>query len=303
MTHRRITDLSIAEGETGTVAPLIAGRQRCGVIEGVEVDFRHPDLPADDWEARPFWYVWGESPSHAGIIFPYEAAYGVAELRKLKAIDDSVPAVFALVGDKITVESVVPKIEDRRFDHPHDAQQRLAYLRIERPSGEVRYPAGPLTFYGTSQIKNGALRETFDHIVTRIVRQPTGIQRAYLDEGGAKAKFAKVKLPLGRVSGGAIRLGPVCEQVTVCEGLEDGLSLAQPGAGSVWVAAGASMLPAMQFPPAVRSVVIGADGDEAREREALKAGAAYAARGISVRIIRPLAGFKDFNAELQGAMS
>jgi DNA primase len=57
----------------------------------------------------------------------------------------------------------------------------------------------------------------------------------------------------------------------------------------------------MQFPAEVASVLIGADNDPAGEQAALQAAHAFAARGLSVRIIRPLSGYKDFNDELRGA--
>jgi DNA primase len=131
----------------------------------------------------------------------------------------------------------------------------------------------------------------------------TGIQRIYLcSDGKGKADLPKPKLSLGKVAGGAIRLGDLngAGMVTVCEGPEDGLSLLKMLGGPVWVAAGATMLPAMQFPPEVRSIVIGADNDPAGERAAHDAARAFAARGLFVRIIRPLDGFKDWNDELQG---
>lgn len=130
-----------------------------------------------------------------------------------------------------------------------------------------------------------------------------GIQRIYLrGDGKGKADLPKSKLSLGTVAGGAIRLGELdpSGMVTVCEGPEDGLSLLSMIGGPVWVAAGASMLPAMRFPPCVRSVVIGADNDAAGEQAARKAAQAFAMRGLSVRIIYPAAGFKDFNDELRG---
>lgn len=132
----------------------------------------------------------------------------------------------------------------------------------------------------------------------------TGIQRVWLaDDGLGKAAVPKPKLSLGRVRGGAIRLGEpdAAGAVTVCEGPEDGLSLLAMLGGPVWVAAGASLLPGMQFPRAVRSIVIGADNDAAGLRAAETAARAFAGRGLSVRIIRPLPGHKDFNDELRGA--
>lgn len=126
----------------------------------------------------------------------------------------------------------------------------------------------------------------------------SGIQRTYLTDAGTKAKVPTPKLSLGRVSGGAIRLAPVAAEVVVCEGAEDGLSLQQELGRAVWVAAGASMLAGMRFPPAVRSIVIGADNDVAGEREAAKAAAVFTERGLRVRIMRPPEGFKDFNETL-----
>lgn len=70
-----------------------------------------------------------------------------------------------------------------------------------------------------------------------------------------------MKFSLGRVLGGAIRLGPASRSLLVTEGLEDGLSLLQTLGRPVWVAAGAGMLPAMRLPDMVEAVVIGADND------------------------------------------
>ena len=140
--------------------------------------------------------------------------------------------------------------------------------------------------------------------VRDIAGRVTGIQRIWLaDDGQGKAAVPKPKLSLGRLRGGAIRLGDLdgSGAVTVCEGPEDGLSLAAIVGGPVWVAAGASFLPRMEFPPEVRSVLIGADNDPAGWEAADKAARAFASRGLAVRILRPLDGFKDFNDELRGA--
>lgn len=139
--------------------------------------------------------------------------------------------------------------------------------------------------------------------VRDVAGKVTGIQRIYLrGDGMGKADLPKAKLSLGTVAGGAIRLGELdaSGMVTVCEGPEDGLSLLSMIGGPVWAAAGASMLPAMRFPSCIRSVVIGADNDAAGEQAARKAAQAFAMRGLSVRIIYPAAGFKDFNDELRG---
>ena len=128
----------------------------------------------------------------------------------------------------------------------------------------------------------------------------SGIQRTYLAaDGNGKLAVSKPKLSLGRVSGGAIRLAPVSASLVVCEGLEDGLTLQQELGLAVWVAAGASMLPAMRFPDLVESVAIGGDADEPGRAAARKAAEAYALRGIASRVFFPVDA-KDFNDELMG---
>jgi DNA primase len=130
-----------------------------------------------------------------------------------------------------------------------------------------------------------------------------GIQRIWLaHDGQGKADVPKPKRSLGRVKGAAIRLGELdgSGAVTVCEGPEDGLSLLEMLGGPIWVAAGATFLPHMQLPPEVRSIVIAADNDPAGATAAQLAAQAFAERGLSVRIIRPLAAYKDFNDELRG---
>lgn len=126
-----------------------------------------------------------------------------------------------------------------------------------------------------------------------------GIQRTYLaPDGSGKASVPKAKLSLGRVSGGAIRLAPCAASLIVCEGLEDGLTLQQELGRSVWVAAGASMLPNMIFPAGVRSIAIGGDNDKAGQASARKAAETFAHRGIDSRVFFPVDA-KDFNQELQ----
>ena len=132
----------------------------------------------------------------------------------------------------------------------------------------------------------------------------TGMQRIFLaHDGQGKADVETPKRSLGKVKGGAIRLGDLDSSgtLTVCEGPEDGLSLLEMLGGPVWVAAGASFLSAMRFPPEVRSIVIGADNDPAGREAADKAAHAFADRGLAVRIIRPVSWAKDFNDELKGA--
>lgn len=128
-----------------------------------------------------------------------------------------------------------------------------------------------------------------------------GIQRTFLTADGRKLPVRDPKLSLGRVRGGAIRLAEPAEELVLCEGLEDGLSLAQelPGA-CVWAAPGAGMLASICLPPIVSSVIIAADNDAAGEQAARRAGERFASEGRHVRIMRPDPAFKDWNDQLRG---
>lgn len=132
---------------------------------------------------------------------------------------------------------------------------------------------------------------------------PIGIQRTYLNAAGTgKAAVPKPKLSLGHVRGGAVRLGHgSINGLMLTEGVEDALSLMQMEGRSAWAAAGAGMLPFMRLPPAVQSIVIGADADDAGRDAAKKAMEAFTAQGREVRIIYPLSPAKDFNQELMEA--
>jgi DNA primase len=130
----------------------------------------------------------------------------------------------------------------------------------------------------------------------------TGIQRTFLNEAGTgKASVPKPKLSLGRISGGAVRLAPVAGELALCEGIEDALTLQQELGIATWATAGVGNLLTLQLPHCVRSIVIGSDADATGEEGARKAAERFASEGRRTRIIRPLDGHKDFNAELMGA--
>lgn len=126
-----------------------------------------------------------------------------------------------------------------------------------------------------------------------------GIQRTFLAADGlGKAEVPKAKLSLGSVSGGAIRLGPMSEDVVLCAGVEDGLSLLQELGRSVWAVPGDSNLSSVCFPTPVRSVAIGGDNDRSGRDNAERAARAYDERGLDARAFFPPSE-KDFNDQLQ----
>lgn len=197
---------------------------------------------------------------------------------------------------------------------PIEGTPAAAYLRwrgitIDLPH-TLRFaqlPPPKIEGNGVLEANGPGLLPTMVAIVTDAAGELLGLQRTYLTQDGRKAATTdpkgKVKFSLGHVIGGSIQIGPPVASMIVCEGLEDGLTLAQGLGRSVWVAAGTSMLPQMAFPEVVRAVVIGADGDTGGKVAADKAAAAFTAQGLAVRIMPPKPPFKDFNAELMATIA
>jgi DNA primase len=183
----------------------------------------------------------------------------------------------------------------RRRGHSSAPPPSLRFARLKPPKDS-----------GVLAANGPGLLPALVAVVTGPDGTPAGIQRIYLTSDGRKAASTdgKVKFSLGFVRGGAIRLGPALDHGLVLSGsVEDGLSLLEMGAPSVWAAPGEGTVKGMHLPELVRSVVIGADGDAEGRRHAEAAATAIVGGGREVRIVYPGGGAKDFNDELMGAMT
>lgn len=109
-------------------------------------------------------------------------------------------------------------------------------------------------------------------------------------------------MSLGSIRGGAIKIGSGHDEIAICEGLEDALSLrlALPDV-TVWAAAGGNIMPSMPIPAQCRRLIIARDNDKAGGRAADEAIRAFKRPGREIRVMRPAAEFKDFNEELMGS--
>ena len=130
-------------------------------------------------------------------------------------------------------------------------------------------------------------------------RKLCAIQRIYLDQYGNKASLSPVKMTLGTMRGAAIRLSPWQEgqELVLCEGLEDGLSILWATNKSVWVTGGTSNMKAIMLPPpqTIQRLIYAADNDKAG-REAAQAAADHGlGLGYNTAIALPPEHGKDWN--------
>lgn len=135
------------------------------------------------------------------------------------------------------------------------------------------------------------------------VQQPdsdfAGIFRIYLDPATKDKITDSPKMRLGSVEGAAIRLSRTAEEIIICEGVEDALTiLAACPDKSVWCGIGGNMR-SVVFPPQVKRIVIAADNDPAGEGHARALAHRLVSEGRTVSICRPTI-TKDFNDIAKG---
>jgi len=129
----------------------------------------------------------------------------------------------------------------------------------------------------------------------------SGIQRTFLQPNGTKLDVEPARLSLGDIAGCAVWLGEPDDELIICEGLEDGLTLHQGLDGQpVWVAGGAGLMATMAIPDRIRLLTIAADNDAAGALAADRAADNHNIGNRQVRIMTPSERFKDFNDELRG---
>jgi DNA primase len=139
--------------------------------------------------------------------------------------------------------------------------------------------------------------------VTDAAGDVVGLQRVFLLNDGSDKRWGKrSKLSLGRPRGAAVRLhAGKSGRVILCEGPEDGLSLAQELPNhSVWVALGTAMMPEVEFPPSLSEVTIAGQNDAPGRAAVEKASVQLADRGLVVHTMWPPAAYKDWNDALRG---
>jgi len=104
-----------------------------GVVEGIHVDFSHPQLQVGEWRALR----WFDLENSGGLRFPWSD-----ETFKSRSL---APAVLSLqAGDRLRVG----RVERVRYRHPGhltDVEHRLAYMIVERGE-EILDSPSPVRF-------------------------------------------------------------------------------------------------------------------------------------------------------------
>jgi DNA primase len=139
-----------------------------------------------------------------------------------------------------------------------------------------------------------AIRDRKDQLI--------GVQRIYLTADGTKLPVKSPRLSLGNIRGGAIKIGSSLEELIICEGVEDALSIRLAcGEKTVWAAAGGNMMASMPIPDECTRLTIAQDNDAAGRASAKAAAKAFKRSGRNVLIMSPSPEFKDFNDELKAS--
>lgn len=161
------------------------------------------------------------------------------------------------------------------------------------------------------RLKHTPSGQTFRVMVGRIAdaRGFRGIQRTYIDnthpvKANALDKDGepyKMKLTLGAMGGGAVRLRMPGDVLGLAEGIETALSASQIYAMPVWATLSAHRLDKIEIPNCVRFLHIFGDSGTVGQREAFAAADHYERKGLHVEIVFPAAHFKtadkaDFNS-------
>ncbi|MEQ9491536.1 MAG: toprim domain-containing protein [Alphaproteobacteria bacterium] len=117
----------------------------------------------------------------------------------------------------------------------------------------------------------------------------TAIQRLYLTPHCCKADVDPVRMMLGSVAGGAVRLGPVEDTLIIAEGVETALSVQQALGNSAWAALSANNMERLVLPdlPLARTIIIAADNDESGTGQQAAWNASVKWPDRTVRIMTP----------------
>jgi putative DNA primase/helicase len=207
---------------------------------------------------------------------------------------------------KRRIEKARQIIENSSSIHDGDFVDRYLRGRKLRPHGSL-WPSS----LRKAQLWHPQTRKTHPAmvgIVTDVQNMAIAVHRTYLTEDGRKAEVEPVKMSLGPVGGGAIRLGVDSDTIIVAEGIESALGAAMVYNVVPWATLSAGNMEVLQIPKSVKQVIIAPDNDRSSNprknevgykaalklRNRIKAVQKEQDRIIHVRVVYPPRGRTDF---------
>lgn len=273
---------------------------------------RTPSFEVND--AKGTYHCWGCGAAGNALIFlmrkegmRFHDAYAALKGDRFPAVSDEMRAQRKAEDAAARAAAIADAKSFWNRTQPVSGTPGETYLRARGitmpPPPSVRFGVVPL-----SRDDDGNWREPMTALIGAITMREelVAIQRIFLRDDGTDKRWRKPrpsKFSLGRAKGGALRLdhGLSGSEVIITEGPEDGLTLMQEmPRRRVWVALGTDMMPSIEFPPDVDSILIAGQNDKAGRGAVQRAGEALLARGYSVRDTYPDPAFKDWNDQLRG---
>ncbi len=275
---------------------------------------RSPSLRLNDAKGTFHCFGCGASGDIVTLVMRHEGLGFMEAMRWLGAAD--LPTVDPAERVKAAAEDAAERaaaVEDARMmwalcDDPIGTPAET-YLRQCRGISMDLPPAVRFGRVPTSRDENGNWKRPYPALVLSVIDgsgEVVGLQRVFLRDDGRDKRWGKrSKLSLGRPRGAAVRLQAGSSgEVIMCEGPEDGLSLAQElPLCTVWVALGTAMMPEIALPPSLRAITIAGQNDRPGRAAVEAARARFVEQGIAVRLMFPADGFKDWNDQLRGVRS
>lgn len=152
------------------------------------------------------------------------------------------------------------RIFDEAID-PKDPGSELLrrYFRERGLSSEITYQR--VRFHPGLAYESGDIYPAIISSVTDVADHFLGIHRIFLSGDGLKAPVPEPKMVLGSFSGGAIRLGPTADEISLGEGIETIAAVHQATGMASWSTICAHGMETIKLPPQVSTVYIWADLD------------------------------------------
>lgn len=168
-------------------------------------------------------------------------------------------------------------------------------INIMPPS--LRYH--PQVFHGPSKRKHEAM---IAGITQWPSKRPHAIHRTFL-MAGVKAPIEPNRMMLGRINGGAVRMGNAVDILAIAEGVETALSVQQLTGTPTWAVLSSSNYESLILPDTIKEIQIFADHDKTGLSKAQDAALKWKKSGLKVSIKFPKHHGQDFNDLIIGGLN